>query len=389
VTAAQIIEAILEDAVRRGAESAHLEPLSRGLRLSLRIAGVLHPKPNFQERMPRGIGPWLVRRLKELAALDVSESHRPQSGEFVAAVDGRDRTFRAAALPTVHGEKMVVRIVDRAAAPPALDALGFSAADLAAVRRALAGESGLVLLLGPCRDDRQTTLRAMMAASASPGRSVVAIRDAAWPDTAGVTQVAAPRQGRKSAAAETLSAGADLDADVILVEELGDRASALAAVEAAANCLVVAGMAGHGERPDPTILLAAGADPMALATTLVLCIVERSARRICPHCKTEVEPDPDLLRQLGADGEAGPFPSWLGKGCPQCSLTGHAGKVGLFSVLQADDALAARLLAETDGCLPADVLRGAKFTSLREAAMEKVREGIISLEEAARVLGSP
>jgi type II secretory ATPase GspE/PulE/Tfp pilus assembly ATPase PilB-like protein len=150
---------------------------------------------------------------------------------------------------------------------------------------------------------------------------------------------------------------------------------------------VVAGLAARGERPDPAIFLAAGADPMALATTLVLCIVERSARRICPQCKTQVEPDPDLLRQVGRNGEVGPFPSWLGKGCPRCSLTGHAGKVGFFSVLRANDALAAGLLAETDGPLPADILVGSGLRTLREAALEKVREGIISLEEAARVMG--
>ena len=387
-TAAQVIEAILDDAVRRSAEAVHLEPLADGLTLSLRIDGVLHAKPNFRDRMPQGIGPRLVERLKVLAHLDVSESHRPQSGAFAGAAGGRDVEFRVATFPTIHGEKAVVRVVDRASLLPALDALGFAAADLAAVERALAQESGLVLLLGPARNDRRATLRALIGAAASPGRNVLAFQDVPFPDLAGLTQVVPPPRGRR-ATADAFSTWPDYDADVVLIEEIRDRASALDAVDAATKCLVVAGLPARGERPDPTILLAAGADPMALATGLIVCIVQRSARRICPHCKTPANPDPALLRQFGLDGRPAQSTAWTGKGCSRCSRTGHAGRIGLFSVLQANETLAWNLMAKPDGPLPADVLRAARYTPLREAAMEKVREGILSLEEAARVLGRP
>jgi hypothetical protein len=136
--AAQVVEAILADAVRRRASAIHLEPQPDGFALRLRIDGVLHPKPNFKQRLPKGIGRPLLARLKELANLAVSEGQGPQAGTFSGALEGRDMEFRLTTFPMLHGEKAVLKVVDREAALPTLDTLGFSPADLATVRQVLA-----------------------------------------------------------------------------------------------------------------------------------------------------------------------------------------------------------------------------------------------------------
>ena len=386
-TAAQLAEAILDDAVRRRAGAIHLEPQPDGLALRIRIDGMLHQKPSFKERLPQGAEAGLVARLKARAGLDVSECSRPQAGRFRERFEGRDVEFRLATYPTICGEKVVLRILDHGAPLPTLDTLGFSADDLAAVGHALAERSGLVVVIGPPRTSRRTTLRAMIAALSSPERSIVAIEDSIDVEIPEVAHTQVDR-GTPNAYAEAVRALAGQDADIVMVGEIRDRETARAAVDAAAaGCLVLAAMPGRSETPDPTVLLAAGVEPMALATTLLAFIVQRSARRLCDHCKVTAAPNAGLLRALGYTGEVGALAVYKARGCPRCSSIGYAGRVGFFSVLRADERTSRLILAGADERAWAEALARGVRQDLRGAALDKVRRGVTSLEEAARVLG--
>jgi type II secretory ATPase GspE/PulE/Tfp pilus assembly ATPase PilB-like protein len=385
--AAQLAQAVLADAVRRRATAIHLEPQPDGLALRLRIDGMLHLKSHFKPHLPAGLGPPLVAHLKELAGINMSECTRPQEGRFVLAADGRQVELRLATFPTLYGEKVVLRVVDHGAALPTLDTLGFSDDDLATVRRALAEASGLVLVMGPPRSDRRTTLRAMIAALSSPERSIVALEETIDVEIPEVAHAPAGL-GRTMPRAEAVRALGAQDADILMVGEVRDRDTVRAVVEAAAEgCLVLAVAPSRSETPDPAMLLAAGVEPMMLASTLLVCIVQRSARRLCPHCKVPAKPSADLLRVLGYSGDSSGLAAYRNRGCAHCSHVGYAGRVGLFSVMRADEAIARLVLAGADARVLAEAARQAGCRGLREAALDKVRQGITSVEEAVRALG--
>jgi type II secretory ATPase GspE/PulE/Tfp pilus assembly ATPase PilB-like protein len=178
------------------------------------------------------------------------------------------------------------------------------------------------------------------------------------------------------------------DADVIVIDEVLDRATAAAAVEAgAAGHLVLAAMPGRALAPDPTILTAAGVDPLAVSQTLLAVIVQRTLRRICGHCKSPAPIDPDLLRRGNFDLLSASPTTWIGRGCAHCRRTGYAGEVDAFAVLTVEPEVARRICAGADGRSINEAARRAGARTLPEAIMEHVREGATSLEEAARVLG--
>jgi general secretion pathway protein E len=385
--AARIIDAILADAVKRRATAIHLEPQSDGLALRLRIGGRLYEKPNFRQRLPQGVAASLLAAFERRAGLDDGASGEPREGAFSMCLAGRNIEFGLSTCPTLHGKSLVVRISPMAAETARIEDLGLSPDDLAALRHALAEPGGLVLVTAPPRTAVARTLLALAAAVAAPGRSTALVGDALDGPLPGAIRVRRPAGVGPSLAALVRGLRGQ-DADVIVIDAILDRATAAAAVEAgAAGHLVLAAMPGRALAPDPTLLTAAGADPLAVSQTLLAVIVQRTLRRICGHCKSPAPIDAALLKRGNFDPTAASPTTWIGRGCAPCRHTGYAGEVDAFAVLMVEPEVARRICAGADGRSINEAARRAGARTLPDAIMERVQEGATSLEEAARVLG--
>jgi len=385
--AARIVDAILADAVKRRATAIHLEPQSDGLALRLRIGGRLYEKPNFRQRLPQGMAASLLAAFERRAGLDAGDSGEPREGAFSMRLAGRNIAFGLSTCPTLHGKGLVVRISPMAAETARIEDLGLSPDDLAALRHALAEPGGLVLVTAPPRTAVARTLLALAAAVAAPGRSTALVGDALDGPLPGAIHVRRPAGVGPSLAALVRGLRGQ-DADVIVIDAILDRATAAAAVEAgAAGHLVLAAMPGRAPAPDPTILTAAGVDPLAVSQTLLAVIVQRTLRRICGHCKSPAPIDAALLKRGNFDPTAASPTTWIGRGCAPCRHTGYAGEVDAFAMLTVEPEVARRICAGADSRSINEAARRAGARTLPEAIMERVREGATSLEEAARVLG--
>lgn len=385
-TAARVLDAILQDAVTRQASAVHLDTGRDGLSLRLRVNGQLREKPNFRPRLPQALGPALVARFKTMAGLDPAESRRAQDGSFPARINGHEYQVRVSVCPTVNGESLVVHFRDLHAARPTLEGLGLSEQDLETVRQMLAEPSGLVLVTAPPRGTG-ATLAAMAAAVVESGRRLVAVEMTAEIEIpAAIRTRPFPEAGYTSAAA--VRAIMAQDAEAILIEDIRDRATAQAAVDAAlAGHLVLGGLATRSTSVDPLALLAPEVDAFALARTLLGVTVQRTVRKVCAACRATTHPSHDLLDRLGLRPEDNGFLTYTGRGCSRCGQTGLEGETNLFSVLRVDSRIA-RLIREGAGSHAIEEAgRQVGMATLRDAAIETVHAGEVSLEEAVRTLG--
>jgi len=385
-SAAQVAEAILRDAVVRGAGYIHLESRSEGLRLRLRVDGVLHEKPNFARRLPNELGPKLIKHFKLLAGLEGGRSSLPGVGRFTRTVDGHEMEFRLAGFPIVAGERIVIRVVDREAARLGLSELGLEASDEAYLRGLLARRFGLVVLAGPPRSGKATSLRAMVGELAGAGRSIITVEKAAEAAIDGVSRARVdPAAGFTFAAAAR--ACIDQDVDAIMIEELRDPVTASAALEAALDGrIVLAGMNATSGPAALASLLRMHLEPWPLASALAAIIEQRTVRKLCQACRRQVAPGADVLEKLGLAREQVDFPVFAAAGCESCGNCGYAGRIGLFSIMRIEGELAQ---AVRDGAGIESVSRaaaGAPAATLLDVGLEKARAGLTSLAELARIL---
>ena len=382
---AQVAEAILQDAVAKRATHIHLDPCRDGLTLRARIDGVLYEKGNFRERLPKPVAAGLIAHFKALGGMKTEKMPRLQTGLFDSSIEGREVGFRLAIWPTVQGEKLVIRVDDHAGDVLALSQLGLGETEQSRLRRLLREPCGIILIVGPPGNGRATTLQAMLGELSSPTLDIVVLETEEITRLEGVTRC---RIGGEQGvtAAEALRASRLQDADVIAVEQIADRASAAAAVEAAADGrLVLGSLLGKGSMDALEMMLEAS-ERWPLASTLLAVISQRTVRKLCPKCKEQTNPDPDLLAELNLQAAEVDFPVYRPGGCQECSQTGYAGRTGLFSVLHVDETIAAMLRKGADtGEIELAAVR-ARMKTLRQAKLDKLREGIASLEELARVL---
>ncbi|HUU09332.1 MAG TPA: ATPase, T2SS/T4P/T4SS family [Phycisphaerae bacterium] len=374
----RLAEAILGDAVRRRAEAIHLEPLADGLTMRLRVNGHLREKPNFRSRLPRSIGPQLTGRLASMAGADNGNVRR---GSFDVTLDGKPTRFHLAACPTAHGTRLTIR---PALEPLALEDLGLLARDLRTLRQVLGQSSGLVLVTGPPRSGRTTTLRAMLAEAEGATRTVLAAVDGDDADWDGVEHLAAGGPGGPALAA-AIAAASGQRVDVLAVDEIRDADAAAAAVRAALDGhLVLAAAPARDPWPDPALLVSRGVDAFALASTLLAVVCQRTVRTLCPHCKRPGQADAAAMEALGAGPDCQGDVATAGPGCPRCYDRGYDGRTGLLSVLRVDEPLAALMRQGVPGRALHALAREGGLTTLREAGLEKVRAQVTSPEEVVR-----
>jgi type II secretory ATPase GspE/PulE/Tfp pilus assembly ATPase PilB-like protein len=381
--AIRLVNSILLEAIRLGASDIHIQPRAKNVVVRLRIDGVLIDKMQIPHNMHQSI----VSRIKVMAELDISERRRPQDGRLAVKTPKRAVDLRISTLPTINGEKVVMRLLDRNSAVLSLEALGFGEADLAKIRHAGDKPQGIVLATGPTGSGKTTTLYSLLQANATSEKNYITIEDPVeyYLDPAGQVVV---REKIGLTFPLVLRAILRQDPDVLLIGEIRDFETAEVAFHAALTGHQVFSTL-HTNSAIATISrpFDLGLKPFVVATALEAVIAQRLVRKICDCCRAPVTPDAGLLQRLGGKFATEPVKAFAGAGCRVCNGSGYKGRLGLYEVFAPDAHL--RHLIATHAAVT-DITQYARengFETLREDAFTKVLGGLTSLDEVYRVLG--
>jgi len=377
-----LVRALVENAARDGASDIHIEPERDSSRVRLRIDGILHERATH----PIDQHPAIVSRIKVMAKIDIAETRRPQDGHFSTTLDQRRLDVRVSTIPTVYGENVVMRILLSDGRPVGLNELGMPEWALRRMEEFLGHPNGMILVTGPTGSGKTTTLYAALARLSTIERNIVTIEDPVE------RRVPLLRQMQVNVKAGiTFAAGLRSilrqDPDVIMVGEIRDQETAEIAVQSAlTGHLVLSTLHTNSAAGAVVRLSEIGIPPFLITSSLRAVISQRLVRRICSACRTPVVPDPSLFTGLGfGSGES--FELMTGRGCSRCLHTGYKGRVGIYELLQITPGLGRALL----GGASRDELERegnrALVCGLRDDALQKVREGLTTIEELARVVG--
>lgn len=372
-----LVQALLDEAVRRRASDVHLEPVADRLRVRYRIDGVLHEGPEPPSARRAGI----VSRVKILAQLSLAEKRLPQDGRLRVTAEGRTFDVRVSSLPTLHGESLVLRLLDPEALAVGLPDLGLAPDDAELLTRLLGVADGLVLVTGPTGSGKTTTLYSCLHYLNGPGRKLITVEDPVEYQLSGVNQVPVrPEVGMTFAAA--LRAILRQAPNVVMIGEIRDRETADIALQAALTGHLVFSTLHTNDAPGAiTRLLDLGARPYLVAAALRAAVAQRLVRKICAACARPHALDAGERRLLAAAGrgEAGRWAA--GAGCPACAGTGFRGRVGLFELLPLSE-VTRQIICEnaSPGRLRAHA-RSQGRPTLREDGLNKAAAGLTTLAE--------
>ncbi|MFL5846953.1 MAG: GspE/PulE family protein [Solirubrobacteraceae bacterium] len=379
----KLVNQIVAQAVDRGASDVHLEPDGTQLRVRFRIDGVLVETANVPKRMVAGV----VSRVKIMSELDIAERRIPQDGRVGLTIDGHHVDLRVVTLPSVHGESVVMRILDKDSVVMDLDKLGMAEAERDRFRRAFNQSFGAVLVTGPTGSGKSTSLYAALTELNTPEKNIITIEDPVEYQLTGITQVQVnPKAGLHFATG--LRSMMRADPDIIMVGEIRDRETAQIAVESALTGHLVLSTLHTNDAPGAiTRLIEMGIEPFLVASAIDCIVAQRLARTLCANCKERTILSREVLEDHGfpamADVEA-----YTPVGCTRCGNSGYKGRMGLYEVMQINEEIRSLAVqrASADEIARVAVANGMK--RLREDGLDKVRLGVTSIAEVARVTGT-
>ncbi len=377
----KLVNSLIADAVRRGASDIHFEPFERYVRVRFRIDGILHEvmRPSRKYRSS------MVSRLKIIGGMDIAEHHLPQDGRQKILVGDRFVDLRLATLPTLFGEKVEVRLLDRSAVILDLDKLGFEEEPLKEFRRGIHRPFGIVLVTGPTGCGKTTTLYSALTELNDIGVNIMTAENPVEFNLKGVNQVQMNADVGLTFA-NALRAYLRQDPDIIMVGEIRDKETSEIAIRAALTGHLVLSTTHTNDAPS-TInrLIDMGTEPFMLSTSLVCIASQRLIRKICPKCKTQIHVPEDAFIDAGIDPERfSKVDLYEGTGCSYCNKTGYKGRMGIFEVMRVDEDI--RQLIEGDAnsiAIEKEALRKG-MVNLREAALRKLEAGLTTFDEVLR-----
>ncbi|NLT05672.1 MAG: Flp pilus assembly complex ATPase component TadA [Solirubrobacterales bacterium] len=378
----KLVHSIVADAVGRGASDIHFDPRDGAMRVRMRVDGVVGDTAT----VPRAMVAGLVSRVKIMANLDIAERRRPQDGRIGLTVDGRAVDIRVATLPTVDGEAVVMRVLDKSGGALALERLGLAAGDLERLRAALARLDGCVLATGPTGSGKTTTLYAALTEINDPSRTLITIEDPVEYELDGVKQIQVnPRIGLDFAAG--LRSMMRSDPDVMMVGEIRDSETARIAIQSAlTGHLVLSTLHTTGAPHSVARLVDMGIEPFLVASGVSMVVAQRLARRLC-DCAAETTVSADDLRRNGFADAAADIPARAPVGCPRCGQSGYRGRVGLYELMEVTDPIRDRIVAKRSADAIAAIAVEQGMRRLRDDGLDKVAAGVTSLAEVLRVAG--
>ena len=382
-----LVNAVLADAAKRGASDIHIEPYEKIFRIRFRVDGVLHeimtPPPKLKNA--------LISRLKVMSNLDIAERRLTQDGRIKLKMGGgQELDIRVSVLPTLFGEKIVMRLLDKSNLQLDMAKLGFDPQALKDFKDAIYKPYGMILITGPTGSGKSTTLYSALSELNKPDVNVSTAEDPVEYNLMGINQVQV-RDDIGLNFAACLRSFLRQDPDIIMVGEMRDLETAQIGVKAALTGHLVLSTLHTNDAPSTVDrLINMGLEPFLLTSSTNLIVAQRLVRKICLSCKAPVEVSAEALINIGIDpAEVGAgFPTFRGKGCPTCGQTGYKGRIALYEVMVIHEALKELILR---GASAADLKREAVkmgMSTLRMSAIKKVREGLTTIEETVRVTDS-
>ncbi len=381
--AIRLVNAVILEAIRLGASDIHIHPRTKSVVVRYRIDGVLLDKIHIPHQLHQS----LVSRLKVMSELDISERRRPQDGRITVKTPMRIVDLRISTLPTINGEKVVMRILDRNSAILSLDGLGFSERDLTRILTLVDKPQGIILTTGPTGSGKTTTLYALLQHNATPSKNYVTIEDPVeyYMDAAGQVLI---REKIGLTFPVVLRSILRQDPDVILLGEIRDHETAEVAFHAAlTGHLVFSTLHTNSAVATLSRLFDLGLKPYVVATALEGIVAQRLVRKICDNCREPVAAKPELMARLGPLFAAQGIASFSGSGCASCHGSGYRGRAGLYEVLVPDEQMRHMIASGASVLEITKAARQAGTASLLEDARDKVSRGLTTVEEVLRVLG--
>ena len=381
----KLVNRILSDAVRLRASDVHVEMQRTELRVRFRVDGLLRDVMTT----PRRVAPSVVSRIKIISGLDIAERRIPQDGRARISVDGKQIDCRVSTLPSLHGEKVVIRLLTRGDDVPSLESLGFEPAQLLTFRAALAVPQGLVLITGPTGSGKTNTLYAAIHETMTPEKNIITLEDPVEVQLPGITQVQTNEKAGMTFE-KGLRSVLRQDPDIVLVGEVRDGQTAQLALKASlTGHLVLTTLHTNSAVAALTRLVDMGAEPFLVASSLTAAVAQRLVRTPCASCAEGYIPDEATLALLGLriDDILDATPL-MGTGCPDCAGTGYRGRTAVYEVLEVDAEMRKVLIRDpSEGAVLAQATK-AGMSTLRASALLKARRGETTFEEVLRVAGS-
>jgi len=381
----RLVNVLLVDALRRGASDIHVEPYEKELRIRFRIDGVLydvmHPPLKLRDA--------LISRIKIMSKLDISEKRLPQDGriKIKVKVDSRSREldFRVSTLPTLFGEKVVLRLLDKQNLMLDMTKLGFEPESLTKFKRNISKPYGMVLVTGPTGSGKTNTLYSALQSLNTVDTNIMTAEDPVEFNLMGINQVQMKEQiGLNFAAA--LRAFLRQDPNIVLVGEIRDFETAEIAIKAALTGHLVLSTLHTNDAPSTiSRLMNMGIEPFLVATSVNLIQAQRLIRRVCKDCKQEQPTPSEALIEVGfAADEAKSLKTYKGKGCSTCNHTGYKGRIGLYEVLEITDEIRELILIGASALELRKKAVDDGMITLRESGLHKIRAGVTTIEEVVR-----
>jgi type IV pilus assembly protein PilB len=377
----KLVNSLVAQAVEQHASDIHFEPAEGGLDVRFRIDGVLADSATVPKRLALGV----VSRMKVMADLDIAHKFTPQDGRIGLTIEDRHVDLRVVTLPLVHGESVVLRILDQGAVPMGIDELGLRDEERARLQGALGHAHGAVLATGPTGSGKSTTLYAALMQIRTREKSILTIEDPVEYQVEGIKQMQVnERTGLTFATG--LRSMMRADPDVIMVGEIRDTESALIGIEAALTGHLVLSSLHTNDAPSSlTRLMEMGIEPFLIASSIECVVAQRLARRLCRSCRRESEVPATALNSATAGDSVTVYES---VGCPRCAGTGYSGRIGLFEVMTLSDEIRALVVERGSADRIAAVAGEQGMRTLRDDGMAKAAAGETSLAEVARVAGA-
>ncbi len=373
----KLVDLIIRQAIDERASDIHIEPFKERISLRYRIDGKLYeiPPPAKHLHLP------IISRIKILAKLDIAEKRLPQDGAFLVRIKDRVIDLRISTIPTIYGEKIAIRILDRSQIVLDLNRLGFEPKQLELMRRAINAPYGLVFLTGPTGSGKTTTLYAVLNEIKDPGKNIVTIEDPVEYKLEGVNQVQVkPEIGLTFATA--LRSFLRQDPDVMLVGEVRDLETAQICIRSSlTGHLVLSTLHTNDASSAANRLIDIGIEPYLLAPSLLLVVAQRLVRKLCPDCKEAYEPTREQLENIKLNAEL----IYKAKGCQKCNQLGYMGRICIAEVMTVNAQIQDLIGQKASYQKIKEGARAGGMQTLYESAIRKAEEGITSLEEALSV----
>jgi type IV pilus assembly protein PilB len=377
----KLVNSLVAQGVEQGASDIHFEPVEGEIAVRYRIDGVLSETTRIPRRLVAGV----ISRIKIMAELDIAERRVPQDGRVALTVDGRHVDVRVATLPLVGGEAAVMRVLDKEGVVVDLDRLGMVPPERERFERAFTRPHGAVLVTGPTGSGKSTTLYGALTQLHTPEKNIITIEDPVEYELPGVKQMQVNQKAGLTFA-NGLRSMMRADPDIIMVGEIRDRETAQIAVEAALTGHLVLSTLHTNDAPTAIArLIEMGVEPFLVASAVSCVVAQRLARRLCEHCKTPVTVSGDVVRANGFALDDAEVQAFDAVGCTRCSGTGYKGRIGLYEVMPVDDEIRRLAVARASADAIAEAGTRVGMRRLRDEGVEKVRAGLTSFAELARV----